>query len=97
MWWWLFSMLRNCTSRRYALNKSLMLPIAALPVAHLIMHPLDDTAGLDALHPAAGKRMVDGRATVYICRGRTCQAPVTDPGALRTALEAIAGRDDREG
>ena len=28
MWWWLFSMLRNCTSRRYALNKSLMLPIA---------------------------------------------------------------------
>lgn len=28
MWWWLFSMLRNCTSRRYALNKSIMLPIA---------------------------------------------------------------------
>jgi D-amino-acid dehydrogenase len=28
MWWWLFSMLRNCTSKRYAVNKSLMLPIA---------------------------------------------------------------------
>ena len=28
MWWWLFAMLRNCTSKRYAVNKSLMLPIA---------------------------------------------------------------------
>lgn len=28
MWWWLLSMLRNCTSKRYAMNKSLMLPIA---------------------------------------------------------------------
>ncbi len=68
--------------------------IAAMPVAHLVMHPLDDTAGLDALHPAAGKRMVDGRATVYICRGRTCQAPVTDPQALRTALIGIVSQDE---
>lgn len=28
MWSWLFSMLRNCTSARYALNKSRMVPLA---------------------------------------------------------------------
>lgn len=28
MWWWLLHMLRNCTSRRYAINKSRMLPLA---------------------------------------------------------------------
>jgi D-amino-acid dehydrogenase len=28
MWWWLLKMLRNCTSARYAVNKSRMIPIA---------------------------------------------------------------------
>ncbi|MGH2341845.1 thioredoxin domain-containing protein [Segnochrobactraceae bacterium EtOH-i3] len=45
----------------------------------------DAAAGLAADHPAAGKGAIDGRATAYLCRGATCQAPVTDPAAL-TAL-----------
>jgi uncharacterized protein YyaL (SSP411 family) len=28
-------------------------------------------------HPAHGKRVVDGKATVYVCRGETCSLPVT--------------------
>ena len=28
MWAWLFKMLRNCTSARYAVNKARMVPIA---------------------------------------------------------------------
>ncbi len=28
MWWWLAKLLRNCTSARYAVNKSRMIPIA---------------------------------------------------------------------
>jgi len=30
--------------------------------------------------------LVDGRAAAYVCRGFTCQAPVTGPDALRDPL-----------
>jgi len=33
-------------------------------------------------HPAAGRPQLDGRATAYICRGRTCSLPVTSPEEL---------------
>ncbi len=41
---------------------------------------------LSADHPAAGKSQIDGRATVYICRGLVCSAPLTDPKELQDAL-----------
>ncbi len=31
---------------------------------------------------------VEGRAAAYVCEGHQCQAPTTDPAALRAALEA---------
>ncbi|MGV9255402.1 thioredoxin domain-containing protein [Streptomyces sp. NPDC003697] len=34
----------------------------------------------------AGRPLVDGAATAYVCRGFTCDAPTTDPDRLRTAL-----------
>ncbi len=34
-----------------------------------------------------GKRAVDGQVTAYVCRGFTCSAPVTDPGALAALLD----------
>jgi uncharacterized protein YyaL (SSP411 family) len=37
---------------------------------------------------AIGKTAVDGRDTAYVCRGQTCEAPVTDPEALLAALRA---------
>ena len=37
-------------------------------------------------HPAAGKTMIDGAATAYVCRGETCSLPITEPDALREAL-----------
>jgi uncharacterized protein len=37
-------------------------------------------------HPACGKTAIDGRATAYVCIGQSCSLPITDPGALRTAL-----------
>jgi uncharacterized protein YyaL (SSP411 family) len=47
-------------------------------------------ASLPAQHPAAGKGQVDGRATIYICRGQTCGLPVTDGDTLRRALSEQA-------
>ena len=41
---------------------------------------------LPAAHPAHGKGAVDGRATVYLCRGTTCSLPITDSEALSAAL-----------
>jgi hypothetical protein len=41
-------------------------------------------------HPAAGKGQLDGVATAYVCVGRTCGLPLTDPAALAEAMTAAA-------
>ncbi|MFB7777516.1 thioredoxin domain-containing protein [Streptomyces bauhiniae] len=35
----------------------------------------------------AHRPLVDGAPAAYVCRNFTCEAPVTDPGALRAALD----------
>jgi len=40
-------------------------------------------AQLPADHPAAGKGLVQGKPALYVCRNMTCEAPITDPEALR--------------
>src|SRR6185437_1713280 len=37
-------------------------------------------------HPAAGKDMVEDRATVFLCEGPVCSLPIVDPEALSRAL-----------
>ena len=34
-----------------------------------------------------GREGIDGRATAYVCVAFACQAPVTEPEALRAKLE----------
>ena len=43
-------------------------------------------ADLPPAHPAAGKRLLDGRAAAYVCRGASCEAPLGEPAALRDRL-----------
>jgi uncharacterized protein len=40
------------------------------------------------LHPAHGKRLLEGRATAYLCHQGTCGPPITDPESLAQALMA---------
>jgi uncharacterized protein YyaL (SSP411 family) len=68
---------------------ALLRVVAESATANAVINPVGDTGGLPENHPAAGKRMVDGRATGYICRGRTCRAPVTEPEALRRELTEL--------
>ncbi len=39
-------------------------------------------------HPAAGKAMVDGVPTAYVCANFVCGVPVTTPDALQAQLQA---------
>ncbi len=40
-------------------------------------------------HPAAGKGLVDGRPTAYLCLGTECRAPITDGDVLRRQLSLL--------
>jgi len=46
---------------------------------------LDKTAAL--LPWIAGMKMVDGRATAYLCRDFTCESPTTEAGELARLLD----------
>jgi uncharacterized protein YyaL (SSP411 family) len=37
----------------------------------------------------AGKRMIDGKATAYVCKGSNCLAPTNDPKHLAYVLEIV--------
>ncbi len=57
---------------------------ASLP--NRILGVIAPGAALPDRHPAAGKRQVSARATVYLCEGSSCSAPLTDPAALAADL-----------
>jgi uncharacterized protein YyaL (SSP411 family) len=47
-------------------------------------------AGDDALALLAGRTMLNGKATAYVCRQFACDAPVTEPDELKKQLERAA-------
>jgi uncharacterized protein len=59
---------------------------ACVPNRTLIRHTGE--APLPAGHPAAGKIRLGAAATAYVCAGRSCSLPLTEPDALRAALTA---------
>ncbi|MBL4691405.1 MAG: thioredoxin domain-containing protein [Rhodospirillales bacterium] len=54
-----------------------------------IIVQLPPGAALPEGHPAQGKTAVDGKPTVYICRGPVCGLPVTDSKQLVTELKSV--------
>ena len=46
-----------------------------------------DSSGGGSVPLLAGRSLVKGSPAAYVCRGFTCLVPVTEPGALRQALE----------
>jgi len=58
----------------------------ALPASAKIVQRVADGRALAPSHPAHGKGPVEGQAAAYVCVGKTCGFPVTDPGALSQVL-----------
>jgi hypothetical protein len=42
------------------------------------------------IHLLDDRPLIEGKATAYVCRGYTCDKPVTDAGALSEQLENAA-------
>jgi uncharacterized protein YyaL (SSP411 family) len=62
----------------------------ALPHANTVVLHVPDPLKLPAHHPAADKIAGGGGAAAFVCRGRTCSLPVTEPDALA----ALIARDE---
>jgi len=57
----------------------------------LLVDPSDKGDPLRALSELARTQpMIKGRATTYVCKGKTCLPPVTEPDALRALLQPTA-------
>lgn len=67
-------------------TEALVRAAAEAPVPGLVLMRSESGAGLPTSHPVHGKGLVDGAAAAYVCRGFTCNAPVTEPALLRPAL-----------
>jgi uncharacterized protein YyaL (SSP411 family) len=56
------------------------------PAPDLTVLTVPPGVGLAANHPAAGKALIDGQPTAYVCVGRVCLPPVTAPEQLAELL-----------
>ena len=75
---------------------ALMTAVHAVPAPNKTVIPIAETGMLPTDHPAHGKDMVDGKATVYVCAGMVCSAPITEPNAVANALGAADAAHARD-
>jgi uncharacterized protein len=64
-------------------TEALRRAVYAKSLPNKIIRRLSPNTRLHPGHPAAGKGLVGGKPALYVCRNMTCEAPVTDPDALR--------------
>ena len=62
--------------------------LAATTPAKLVLYAGDGIED-DSGHPAAGKRPIAGRPTLYLCQGTRCSLPITEPQAIADALATL--------
>jgi hypothetical protein len=51
-----------------------------------VIQCVEPGAALPVQHPAHGKSLLGNAPTAYVCRGRTCSLPLTEPAALAAEL-----------
>ena len=57
-----------------------------LPNKVVLLKEPDDSKVIKLAPYTKGQKMIDGKATVYICRNFGCEAPLTDPKKVRDSL-----------
>jgi uncharacterized protein YyaL (SSP411 family) len=60
--------------------------LSGISLPRAVVMETAEGASLPQNHPAHGKSPIGGKAAAYVCFGRACSAPVTDPDALRAML-----------
>jgi uncharacterized protein len=71
-------------------EQALLRAVTALPVIQPIVQFIAPDESLPAYHPAAGKSQLDGRPTLYLCRGTRCAVPVTEAAQAGYAFASLA-------
>jgi len=69
-------------------TEALLVAVRHVSVPDLVLQVTAPEAALPAGHPAHGKGQVDGRPSVYVCRGTTCSLPLVEPEAVTAELAA---------
>jgi len=64
-------------------TEALRRAVYAKSLPNKIVRRLSPNTRLHPGHPAAGKGLVGGKPALYVCRNMSCEAPVTNPEALR--------------
>jgi len=67
-------------------REALMEVLRTISLPRLVLLDADGAVAVPESHPAYGKQSLGGRATAYVCVGRSCLAPVTDADELRQLL-----------
>ena len=76
-----------CGTRAEEGTKALVDAVYAISLPNRVLTVLEPSGALPLGHPAFGKGQQEGQATAYVCVGPVCSLPVTEPDALRAALD----------
>ena len=76
-----------CGARADEGTQALLDAVFATSLPNRVLTRLAPKKALPLGHPAFGKGQQEGKATAYVCVGPVCSLPVTEPGALRAALD----------
>ena len=79
-----------CGKPEDSATRALVDTVFATSLPNRVLSALEPGAALPENHPAAGKGLHEGQATAYVCVGPVCSLPVTEPKALRAALDEAA-------
>ena len=69
--------------------ESLIETIFSVSLPNRTLMVIDPKKEFPKSHPASGKNMHGNKAKAFVCIGRTCSMPITDPSELYLALNNI--------
>ena len=83
-----------CGTRAEEGTQALLDTVFAISLPNRVLTVLEPSGALPLGHPAFGKGQQEGQATAYVCVGPVCSLPVTEPDALRAALDNVRAPDE---